>query len=172
MQNPIEMQRGVMALHHQAYRMLSKYKSELEARSLGFSAEDKAAIEASHAANPVPQGYSETTVSTADQQAEIEAVRQAALNAVYPPEGISEDDPRLTPISGIDLITYATIAGAIGWSPDTALKNRVCKALGVDPAAYDSAGGGWTQRLRADVVLSTLYGQLLAAASGAPEQNF
>ena len=169
MSDPQEMFRGVMALHHQAYRMKKAFEQDLSARGLGFSSEDTAAIEASHSA-PMPPGYDASAAPTAEQQAEIEAVREAALTVEYPPHGIDESDPRLASIDGIDLPMLAAAAQAIGWSTDPALKERVCRALGIDQKSYDAASDEWGRRFRGDVVLATLYGQLFAAFSGAPEQ--
>jgi hypothetical protein len=161
-----------MALHHQAYRMMRAFQESLSERGLGFSAEDRSAIDASHAANPMPPGNDPSAEPTAEQQADAEAVREAAMNADYPAEGIAEDDPRLAPIDGVDLTTYVAAAQAIGWSADPALKKRVCRALGIDPDKFDAAGKEWGERIRGDVVFATLYGQLFAAFSGSPEQNF
>ena len=166
------MQRGVIALHHQAHRLLRTYEEDLTRRALGLSAEDKAAIEQSKAAHPLPEGFDPNAGPTAEQQAEIEATREAALKAVYPRDGIPDEDPRLEPINGVSLPAYAKAAAAIGWSTDAALKERVCNALGLDPAAFDDAGLEWRRRIQSDMVLATLYGQLFAAASGAPEQPF
>jgi hypothetical protein len=167
----MEMQRAIMALHHQAYRMLEAFQADLAARGLGFSAEDKVAIQESHSAHALPEGYDPQAGPTAEQQAEIEATRQAAMNAVYPPEGIPEGDPRVAPIDGVSLPAMAMVAEAVGWSIETEFRERICKALGLDRAAYDAATEEWRRRLTTDMVVATLYGQLFAAVSGAPEQS-
>jgi hypothetical protein len=167
----MEMQRGIMALHHQAYRMLGAFRADLAARGLGFSPEDKGAIQESHAAHAVPEGFDPQAGPTAEQKAEMEATRQAAMNTVYPPEGLPEGDPRLAPIDGVSLPAMAMVAEAVGWSTDIEFRERICKALGLDRAAYDAASEEWRARLTTDMVVATLYGQLFAAVSGASEQS-
>ena len=98
----------------------------------------------------------------------MEQVRQAALDTVYPETGFAPDDPRLTPV-GMPLVAYAVAAKAIGWaSEDTALIERVLTALGHTHDDYVKAGEHWTQMLKTDMAVATLYGQLFRNAGDLP----
>jgi hypothetical protein len=151
---------GVVALNRQAADLVLAYRQALAAAGLGFTPEDRAAIAAAAAANPAPS----IEPSAADVAA-AQSVQQAAMTAVFPPEGLAFDDPRLAPINGIPLVAYATTSAAIGWATDDeALVARVLGALGLDRAAWEEAGPGWRARIQADVVLATFYGQLFVLA--------
>ena len=51
-QNPLAKQRALLAMRDQAARWIAAYKADVVARGLGFTPEDVAAVEASHAARP------------------------------------------------------------------------------------------------------------------------
>ena len=82
--------------------------------------------------------------------------------------GFSPDDPRLTPV-GMPLVAYAVAAKAIGWAnEDTALTERVLTALGHTHDDYVKAGEHWTQLLKTDMAVATLYGQLFSNVGDLP----
>ena len=69
------------------------------------------------------------------------------------------------------LEAYAVAAKAVGWANgDDALIERVCGALGVSRADYDQAGTHWTEVLKTDMPVATLYGQLYGAAADLPRK--
>jgi len=163
-QDPMAMSRAIQAIMAQAGAWVTQYKSELTTRGLGFSPDDMAAIAAAATAHPNPPPVADA----AGQAAEMEQVRQAALEAVYPEGGFAPDDPRLTPV-GMPLVTYAVAAKAIGWAnEDTALINRVVAALGHTHDDYVKAGEHWTPLLKTDMAVATLYGQLFANVGDLP----
>jgi hypothetical protein len=163
-QDPAAMGRAIQAIMAQAGAWVAQYKSDLAARGLGFSPDDLAAITASATAHPLPP----PAADPAAQAAEAEQVRQAALNAVYPDTGFAPDDPRLTPV-GMPLVAYAVAAKAILWAnDDTALVERVLKALGHTHDDYVKAGEHWTQLLKTDMAVATLYGQLFGNIGDLP----
>jgi hypothetical protein len=86
------------------------------------------------------------------------------MEAVYPPEGLAPDDPRLAPVEGVTLALLAIGAKAIGWSTDEAHIDRVAAALGVERAAWDRAAAELRARVAGDVVLGAFYGQLFSQA--------
>ena len=87
----------------------------------------------------------------------------------YPGEGSTTDDPRLAPVAGLSFPAYATAAAAIGWATDdAALVARVTAAIGVTPADWEAAIEGWTERIKDDVVIATMYGQLFAQVGTLP----
>ena len=162
------MARAVQAIMGQAGAWVTQYKGDLAARGLGFDAEDLAAIAAAAAAHPLPPGGDQPP-SAADQ-AEMQRVQQAALEAVYPEHGFAPEDPRLTPV-GMPLVAYAVAARAIGWaSEDEALVERVLKALGHTREDYTQAGDYWTPMLTQDMAVATLYGQLFANSAELPRR--
>ena len=163
-QDPMAMGRAIQAIMAQAGAWVAQYKSDLTAHGLGFSPDDLAAIAASATAHPLPP----PAADPAAQAAEAEQVRQAAMNAVYPETGFAPDDPRLTPV-GMPLVAYAVAAKAIGWAnEDTALVERVVKALGHTHDDYVTAGEHWTPMLKTDMAVATLYGQLFANVGDLP----
>jgi hypothetical protein len=158
------MGRAIQAIMAQAGAWVAQYKSDLSAHGLGFSPDDLAAIAASATAHPLPP----PAADPAGQAAEAEQVRQAALDAVYPETGFAPDDPRLTPV-GMPLVAYAVAAKAILWaSEDTALIERVLTALGQTHDDYVKAGEHWTQLLKTDMAVATLYGQLFSNVGDLP----
>jgi hypothetical protein len=164
-QDPMAMGRAIQAIMAQAGAWVTQYKSELTARGLGFTPDDMAAIAASATAHPLPPGGATVTPEAA---AEMEQVRQAALETVYPETGFAPDDPRLTPV-GMPLVAYAVAAKAIGWAnEDNALIDRVLKALGHTHDDYVKAGEHWTPVLKGDMAVATLYGQLFSNVGDLP----
>jgi hypothetical protein len=164
-QDPAAMGRAIQAIMAQAGAWVAQYKSDLTARRLGFSPDDLAAIAASSVAHPLPPTGATATEA---QVAEMEQVRQAALDTVYPETGFAPDDPRLAPV-GMPLVAYAMAAKAIGWAnEDTALVERVLTALGHTHDDYVKAGEHWTQLLKTDMAVATLYGQLFSNVGDLP----
>ncbi len=159
------MGRAIQAIMAQAGAWIAQYKSDLTSRGLGFTPDDLAAITASATAHPLPPGGA---TASEDQVAEMEQVRQAALETVYPETGFAPEDPRLTPV-GMPLVAYAVAAKAVGWAnDDTALIERVVTALGHTHDDYTRAGDHWTPVLKTDMAVATLYGQLFANVGDLP----
>jgi hypothetical protein len=159
------MGRAIQAIMAQAGAWVAQYKTDLAARGLGFSPDDMTAIAASATAHPLPPGGA--TPSEADA-AEMQRVQKMAMEAEYPEGGFAPEDPRLVPV-GMPLVAYAVAAKAIGWAnEDTALIDRVLKALGHTRADYDTAGNHWTPMLKTDMAVATLYGQLFAQSAALP----
>jgi hypothetical protein len=69
-----------------------------------------------------------------------------------PAGGIAPGDPRLTPIAGVDLTTYARISKAASQEGLT--------ADGVSAEAWHEAVTGWPARMRGDMQLAVHYGTL------------
>ena len=98
--------------------------------------------------------------------AEMEQVRQAALETVYPETGFAPEDPRLTPVGirswrtpsphGRSVGPTRTTSSSTGWSRRWARED------------YDKAGDHWTPMLKADMAVATLYGQLFANVGALP----
>ena len=102
--------------------------------------------------------------------AAMQRAQEMAMAAVYPVTGFDASDPRIAG-AGMSLEAYAVAAKAVGWANgDDALIDRVCGALGVSRADYDQAGAHWTEVLKMDMPVATLYGQLYGAACGATRQ--
>lgn len=158
------MSKAIMALQQQAQAWVASTDQALAAAGRGFTDADRAAIAASHAAHPVPEGEHADAGTTAQDQAAAADLARQAMTAEYPPEGLAADDPRLAPVEGVTLALYAIGAKAIGWSTDEAHIDRVVAALGVDRAAWDRAAVAIRERITTDVVLGTFYGQLYLAA--------
>jgi hypothetical protein len=164
-QDPMAMGRAMQAIMAQAAAWVAQYMSELTAGGLGFTPDDMAAITASAAAHPLPPGGA--TPSPADQ-AEMQHVQQLAMETVYPETGFASDDPRLVPV-GMPLVAYAVAAKAIGWAnDDTALVDRVVKALGYAHDDYVRAGEHWTPMLESDMAVAMFYGQLFSHVGDLP----
>ena len=158
------MGRAIQAIMAQAGAWIAQYKGDLTARGLGFTSDDLAAVTASATAHPLPPASSDPT----GDAAEMEQVRQAALDTVYPETGFAPEDPRLTPV-GMPLVAFAVAAKAVGWAnEDDALIDRVIKALGHTREDYDKAGDHWTPMLKTDMAVATLYGQLFANVGDLP----
>jgi hypothetical protein len=159
------MGRAMQAIMAQAAAWVAQYKSELTARGLGFTPDDMAAVTASATAHPLPPGGA--TPSQTDM-AEMQHVQQMAMDTVYPETGFAPDDPRLVPV-GMPLVAYAVAAKAIGWAgDDTALADRVARALGYTHDDYVTAGEHWTPMLKSDMAVAMLYGQLFSNVGDLP----
>ena len=158
------MAQAVMAFRTQAAEWLRTTKESLAASGRGFSADDLAAIAASAAAHPYPEGHGPDAQATPEQLAQAQEVARQAMTAEYPPNGFPTDDARLAPVEGVTLAMHAIAAKAIGWSTDDAFIDRVATALGIDPATFRRATEEWSRRCREDVVLATFYGQLFSQA--------
>ncbi len=163
MQNPLAKQRALLALRAQAAQWLAEYDAALLARGLGFTSEDVAAVEASRQTRPTPtQKPGPLTLLS------MVWVGLKATFKSYPGQ-LQVDDPQLAPVAGLSFPAYATAAAAIGWATDdAALVARVTAALGVTPAAWEAAIEGWTERIKDDVVIATMYGQLFAQVGTLP----
>jgi hypothetical protein len=165
-QNPLAKQRALLALQAQAAQWLAEYDADLVARGLGFTPEDVAAVEASHTSRP-------TSAVQAGPLTYLSAI-WVGLKATFQsyPSELRPDDPRLTPVAGLGFPAYATAAAAIGWATDDpALVARVTAAIGVTPADWEAAIEGWTERLKGDVVIATMYGQLFSQVKDLPRKQ-
>jgi hypothetical protein len=156
--------KGVQVLREQALAWMEDYRGYLASRGLGFTADDLRVIGESRA---VHTGPTAETVGFGTKVGMYRALVKTIFTG-FPVTGIMMSDPRLTPVSGISLVTYAVAARAIGWSSDDALTDRVLLALGVDPADWKPAMDGWTERLTDDMQVATLYGQLYEQAEPLP----
>jgi hypothetical protein len=160
----MEMGRAIQAIMAQAPQMMATYKADLAARGLGFSADDLTAVAASAAAHPNPPVSDDPAADAAAMQ----RAQEMAMAAVYPVTGFEATDPRLAPV-GMSLPAYAVAAKAVGWANgDDALIERVCAALGITRGDYDQAGAHWSEILKTDMPVATLYGQLYGAAAELP----
>jgi hypothetical protein len=165
-QDPMAMARAMQAIMAQAAAWVAQYRTDLAARGLGFSPDDLAVIAASATAHPLPAGHT-TAEPTASELADMQRVQKMALETVYPEAGFAPDDPRLVPV-GMPLVSYAVAARAIGWADDAALTERVLTALGHTRADWDQAMAHWTELLKTDMAVATLYGQLFSNATDLP----
>lgn len=158
------MGRAIQAIMAQAAPMIAACKADLAARGLGFTADDLAAVAAAAVAHPDPPVSDDPAADAAAMQ----RAQEMALAAVYPVTGFDPADPRLAAV-GMSLPAYALAAKAVGWANgDDALIERVCAALGVTRADYDRAGAHWTEVLKTDMPVATLYGQLYAHVGALP----
>jgi hypothetical protein len=156
-------QRALLALRAQAARWLADHDADLLARGLGFTAEDVAAVEASRAAHPAPTEKPGPGTYVSMVWVGLKATFQSY------PDSLDLSDPRLAPVAGLSFPAYATAAAAIGWATDDeGLVARVTTALGVTPADWEAAIEGWTERIKDDVVIATMYGQLFAQVGALP----
>ena len=163
MQNPLAKQRALMSLRAQAARWLGDYERDLVARGLGFTPEDVAAVDASHRARPAPTEKPGVGTFVSMVWVAVKATVQS-----YPRE-LRPDDRRLAPVAGFSFPAYAVAAAAVGWATDdAALVARVTSALGLTPAEWEAAIDGWTERIKDDVVVATMYGQLFAQVGALP----
>ena len=163
MQNPLAKQRALLALREQAVQWLAAYDADLVARGLGFTPEDVAAVEASRTARP-------TSAVKAGPLTFVSMV-WVGLKATFQryPGALDPTDPDLAPVAGLSFPAYATAASAIGWATDdAALVARVTAAIGVTPADWEAAIEGWTERIKDDVVIATMYGQLFSQVGALP----
>jgi hypothetical protein len=162
-QNPLAKRAALLSLRAQAAHWLAEYEADLVARGLGFTADDVAAVEASAKATPTSKVEPGFGTFLSGVWVAIKATVQS-----YPRE-LRPDDPRLTPVAGLSFPAYAVAAAAIGWATDdTALVARVTAALGVTPADWEAAIEGWTARIKDDVVIATIYGQLFSQVNKLP----
>jgi hypothetical protein len=155
MPDPMDTARAMQAFMRQGPELMAACRAELAAAGLGFSPDDLAAIAASAAANPDPPPTDPAVIQ--------EAAARAA-SAVYPPDGFAPGDPRLAPVEGVSLALYALGSKAIGWATDDAITDRVASALGIEPDRWRRASAAWNERVAADIVLASFYGQVFAAA--------
>jgi hypothetical protein len=164
------MARGVMALQRQAGAWLDAYRTHLADKGLGFTDDDLAVIAASHAAHPVPEGTVPGEGPSLGDRMDAMATAAKAMVAEYPEEGFAADEPRIAPAHGIALVAYAVAARAMGWDTDPALRERVLRALAIDPAAWEPAIEVWTERVTDDMAVATFYGQLYSQAEPLPRR--
>ena len=157
------MANAMMAFRGQAEAWIASTTAALAAAGHGFTPDDRAAIAASAAAHPLPEGYTAGESKPADVAAAQDLAKRA-LEAEYPPNGLDPADPRLAPVEGITLALAAIGAKAIGWSIEDAHIDRVVAALGIDREVWDRATPILRQRVTDDVVMSAFYGQLFSAA--------
>jgi hypothetical protein len=163
MQNPLAKQRALLALRAQAAQWLAEYDAALVGRGLGFTPEDVAAVEASHRARPASTEKPGPGIFVSAVWVWLKATFKS-----YPGE-LDPNDAKLAPVAGLSFPAYATAAAAIGWAgEDAALVARVTAALGVSPADWEAAIEGWTERIKDDVVIATMYGQLFAQVEKLP----
>lgn len=156
------MANSIMAMQDQASQWLASTNAALAAAGHGFTAEDRAAIEASHAAHPVPEVEPEG--GPVGLEADARDLARRAVEADYPEGGFAPDDPRLAPVEGVTLAMAAIAAKAVGWSTDPADTARAARALGVAGEVYERAAAEWRRRVADDVVLAAFYGQLFSQA--------
>jgi hypothetical protein len=110
----------------------------------------------------------ETTAALPGVIADANALRASAWSyqtAATPQAtpGISISDPRMTPIAGVDLPTYA-------WIVKTAVNGGqpagdVAGKHGVSMADWQQAASGWPARMHGDMSLAVYYGQLYGSAA-------
>lgn len=162
-QNPLAKQRNLMSLRQQAAEWLAAYDAELLGRGLGFTPEDVAAVEASRSSVPTSPVRPGPLTFLSMFWVGIKATVQSY------PSRLDPSSPTLAPVSGLSFPAYATAAAAIGWATaDAALVARVTAALGVTPTDWQAAMDGWTERIKDDVVVATMYGQLFAQVGDLP----
>ncbi|GAA2364299.1 hypothetical protein [Dactylosporangium salmoneum] len=87
----------------------------------------------------------------------------SAANAFGAPvaTGIAADDPRLAPIAGVDLVTYARISKAAsqeGLNADGVAARA--QSFGVSADAWQEAVTGWPARMRGDTQLAVHFGNV------------
>lgn len=164
------MYRATMAFQSQAAGWLESYTGWLRANGLGFTDDDLAAIAASHAAHPYPEGHGPGQVASAADQATVAEVQAKVMGTVFPEGGIPSDDPRLT-VGGIPLVAMAILAKAIEWnSDDPELTARCVTALGYTVEQWEVAGEAWKQLATDDMVIATFYGQLYSQVGDLPKR--
>ena len=161
------MGRAIQAIMAQAPPMMEKYKADLAARGLGFTAGRPRRRRRLRCRAPQPAG-------------ERRPGRRCRGDAARPGDGDGRRLPgdrlrRVGPAPrgdmGMSLEAYAVAAKAVGWANgDDALIERVCAALGVSRADYDQAGAHWTEVLKTDMPVATLYGQLFARGRRDPRR--
>jgi hypothetical protein len=155
---------AITAFQRQALEQLEACKAELAAAGRGFSPDDLTAIAASAAANPYPAGYGPGAESKPADVAAAQEMAKKAMEADYPEDGLAPGDPRFAPIDGVSLALCAIGSRAMGWSTDTAFRERIAHALGFELEPWDRACTALSARVQSDVVLATFYGQLFSQA--------
>ncbi len=166
MQNPLAKQRALLALRSQAAQWLADYDATLVARGLGFTPEDVAAVESSRTTRPTSSVKAGPLTFVSMVWVGLKATLQRY------PDALDPNDPDLAPVAGLSFPAYATAAAAIGWATDdAALVARVTAAIGVTPADWEAAIEGWTERIKDDVVVATMYGQLFAQVGDAADEG-
>ena len=158
------MANAMMAMRGQAEAWIASTNQALTASGHGFTPEDQAAIAASHAAHPYPEGHSEEMRATPEEVAAAQDLAKRAMEVEYPPNGLDPADPRLASIEGVSLPLFAVGSKAIGWSTDDAHIDRVVTALGIPRDTWDRAGTTFRTMVADDVVLGAFYGQLYSMA--------
>ena len=105
----------------------------------------------------------ETTAALPGVIAQAGELRTAALayqqtSRPVAASGLAADDPRLAPIAGVDLASYARVvkASTAGGEPAA----LVAAQLGIDEAAWLAAAAGWPARMTGDMVLARQYGTI------------
>ncbi|HST80854.1 MAG TPA: hypothetical protein VLL08_03820 [Kineosporiaceae bacterium] len=100
-------------------------------------------------------------------QANAQSYGMAAQQAATSAPAIDPADPRLAPIAGVDLVTYArVIKSTVNGNLGAEAVGARAQSLGVTPEAWQQAGVGWPARMRDDIGLAvhygTVYGQVMA----------
>jgi hypothetical protein len=89
-----------------------------------------------------------------------ETYQQQAVTTAGPVQ-LSTDDPRLVPVSGIDLTTYArTVKTAVSAGRPAV---EVAAELGVTPDEWADVVAGWSQRMQGDMALAVEYGTIYSS---------
>jgi hypothetical protein len=78
---------------------------------------------------------------------------------------IDPADPRLAPIDGLSIETYARISKAAAAGLDRPSLLAYAAGLGIGEQTWDSASHAWTERMRGDMPLAVHFGNLYTAAS-------
>lgn len=78
---------------------------------------------------------------------------------------IDAADPRLAPIEGMSIETYARISKAAAAGLERPSLLAYAAGLGVSEQAWDVASHAWTERMRGDMPLAVHFGNLYTAAS-------
>jgi hypothetical protein len=78
---------------------------------------------------------------------------------------IAATDPRLAPIDGMSIETYARISKAAAAGLDRPSLLAYAAGLGVSEQTWDVAPHAWTERMRGDMPLAVHFGNLYTAAS-------
>ena len=78
---------------------------------------------------------------------------------------IDATDPRLAPIDGMSIETYARISKAAAAGLDRPSLLAYAAGLGISERTWDVASHAWTERMRGDMPLAVHFGNLYTAAS-------
>ncbi|BEP13055.1 hypothetical protein acdb102_13660 [Acidothermaceae bacterium B102] len=103
----------------------------------------------------------ETTAALPGVIAQAGELRNAALayqqnSRQLATPGLSADDPRLAPIAGVDLASYARVVKVSTARGEHA--SVVAGQLGIDEASWLAAAAGWPLRMNGDMALAVEYG--------------